>query len=343
MNVHWDLRLWRHPVCREMFAAITHRRRGEDEKWLHSGDGFDKYPVFPPFVMERHHSSLQSGSGTERARELKHFLKNLASRCGRCMPRRRSNRTVVFLPVSMTKKAIYQSYCSCSPKPLSRNRFLEVVAMLRSRRSNDCVEQIWRKELKYLRIGGTQTDKCDTCLILSRNPDNAAELAHHRSLAKTMRDEYNSSIAGSKKTHGFVHVSFDFAQSVRIPCFPVQPSQIYFLTPLCQRIFGVASESVSKQWNYLICEGHKGSDDKGPNIVLSCLYDFILTKLQPPTSEFFDGFEAGARRKLHLNADNCKGTCCAPPSPPPSSCPPPFNRTEQESISHSFSDVADHH
>ena len=71
-----------------------------------------------------------------------------------------------------------------------------------------------------------------------------------------------------------VHLSFDYAQQVHLPSFPMQPGPLYFLVPRKVGIFGVCMEGIPWQVNYLIDESHCSS--KGSNAVIS-------TPSLPPT------------------------------------------------------------
>ena len=64
-----------------------------------------------------------------------------------------------------------------------------------------------------------------------------------------------------------VHLSFDYAQQVHLPSFPMQPGPLYFLVPRKVGIFGVCMEGIPRQVNYLIDESHCSS--KGSNAVIS--------------------------------------------------------------------------
>ena len=51
-----------------------------------------------------------------------------------------------------------------------------------------------------------------------------------------------------------VHYSFDFVQQVHYPSNPLHPGPIYFLTPRKAAIFGVCSEVIHWQVNFVIDE-----------------------------------------------------------------------------------------
>ncbi len=82
------------------------------------------------------------------------------------------------------------------------------------------------------------------------------------------------------------------AQQVFYPNDPLQPGPVYFLTPRKCAIFGVCSEAIPRQVNYLIDENFDVG--KGANAIISML------------DHFFDHHGLG-ERKVHLHADNCSG------------------------------------
>ena len=51
-----------------------------------------------------------------------------------------------------------------------------------------------------------------------------------------------------------VHFSFDYAQQVHLPSFPMQPGPLYVLVPSKVGIFGVCMEGIPWQVNYLLDE-----------------------------------------------------------------------------------------
>ena len=76
------------------------------------------------------------------------------------------------------------------------------------------------------------------------------------------------------------------------PSNPQQPGPIYFLTPRKCSIFGVCSEAVPRQVNFLIDESVDVG--KGANAVVSMLH------------YFFEHHSLGEEH-VHLHADNCVG------------------------------------
>ena len=89
-----------------------------------------------------------------------------------------------------------------------------------------------------------------------------------------------------------VHYSFDMAQQVHYPANPLQPGPVYFLTPRKCGVFGIVTESIPRQTNYLIDEAM--STGKGANTIISLLHHFFSVH----------GF---GETTTHLHADNCTG------------------------------------
>ena len=88
------------------------------------------------------------------------------------------------------------------------------------------------------------------------------------------------------------HYCFDFVQQVHYPSNPLQPGPIYFLTPRKAAIFGVCSEAIPRQVNFVVDEA--SDTGKGANTVVSML-DF-----------FFSHYGLG-ETTASLHADNCCG------------------------------------
>ena len=85
------------------------------------------------------------------------------------------------------------------------------------------------------------------------------------------------------------HYSFDMAQQVFYPNYPLQPGPMYFLTPRKGAIFGVCCKAIPHQVNYLIDEAVDMG--KGANTVVSMLHHFFEVQ--------------GLGEDVHV--DNCPG------------------------------------
>lgn len=145
--------------------------------------------------------------------------------------------------------------------------------------------KLWQQFHPDLLIAKPMTDLCLTCqqniskLLRSANlPDNEKSQCvlaqqEHLNCIQTEREFHRNTCTESKNNlerladkiefdeqhdpcsiHTVIHYSFDFAQQIHIPSNPMQPGPIYFKTPRKCGIFGVMSEAVPQQVNYLIDE-----------------------------------------------------------------------------------------
>ena len=167
------------------------------------------------------------------------------------------------------------------------------------------------------------TDLCLTCqqntskLLRSANlPDNEKSQCvlaqqEHLNCVQTEREFYRNTCSESKNNlqrladtiefdephdpcsiDAVIRYSFDFAQQIHIPSNPMQLGPIYFKTPRKCGIFGVMSEAVPQQVNYLIDEA---SDvGKGANSTISYVHHYFQNHGLGETC-------------VHLHADNCSG------------------------------------
>ena len=93
-----------------------------------------------------------------------------------------------------------------------------------------------------------------------------------------------------------MHLTFDFAQNVALPHTAKQAGPLYFKTPMKVQIFGVNSEAIPKQVNYLLGEAHTiGQDGKKSWWQYSA---FVIAPLF---------FVHGPREECFLHCDNCRG------------------------------------
>lgn len=92
--------------------------------------------------------------------------------------------------------------------------------------------------------------------------------------------------------NGTIHISFDFAQQVHLPANAQQPGPVYFLTLYKVGIFGIMSDTDTKQCNVLIPEACQVS--KGSNDVISFLHHYL------------ENYSYGETH-LHFHADNFVG------------------------------------
>ena len=94
------------------------------------------------------------------------------------------------------------------------------------------------------------------------------------------------------------HYTFDFAQQVTLPSSARQVGPIYFKTPRKVQLFGVCSEGIPKQVNYLLDEattiGQDGKKSHGANTIVSLLHHFFQV-------------HGHGEKGCQLHADNCAG------------------------------------
>ena len=73
---------------------------------------------------------------------------------------------------------------------------------------------------------------------------------------------------------GELHISFDYAQNMLIPNNPQQVGPIYFKTPRKCHLFGICSESLPKQVNYLTDEAELTGKGANETVSSSSLFQF---------------------------------------------------------------------
>ncbi|XP_071962639.1 uncharacterized protein [Antedon mediterranea] len=214
---------------------------------------------------------------------------------------------VKLLPTSVTKAAVWRMFKDAVLRE-------QCVALSTFRK-------LWKELLPYIIVAQPATDLCWICqknnsLITKQVNVPEAQKTEalriqetHLEQARIEREFYNQCCRQSKliakemdiKQLGqnvpnskpiTFHYSFDFAQQVHYPANPLQPGPIYFKTPRKCHIFGLTSEGLPSQINYLIDEGV--SCGKGANVVISYLH------------HFFDHYGVGEQH-AHLHADNCSG------------------------------------
>ena len=117
------------------------------------------------------------------------------------------------------------------------------------------------------------------------------ERLFYRLQCKSAKEEWNRAQKDGDVPR-FTHISFDFAQQLQYPAPPDQPGGLYFLTPRKCGLFGICSEAMFQQVNFLIDECI--AIGKDANTIISLL-DFYLSK-------YTHGEEV-----LNIHADNCVG------------------------------------
>ena len=207
-----------------------------------------------------------------------------------------------LLPTNVTKKTVYDEYfLSCQ-----RGNFHNVKICT--------FRKLWQQLYPFVRTLLPASDLCWTCQSASYKIAEAAnksdehkqqiirDLQAHHDLVKQEREHYKTVVEGTRdcvstclsenESPTINHVSFDFAQQVHYPCDPLQPGPIFFKTPRKCGLFGLNSEPLGTQVNYLIDEAH--ACGKGANTVISYLHHYLAT-------------HAPHVLQLLLHADNCTG------------------------------------
>lgn len=220
----------------------------------------------------------------------------------------------VFLPASQNFKSVHRMYvAACQP--------LEMKAV-----GISSFRAIWHHCLPHIRFMTPRTDVCNRCELLRRDVVAAvgedeklaasAALTDHVLGAQREREMYKQrTLEAQAELKDFamaapppvrpcsapltrVHYTFDFAQNVSLPYTARQVGPIYFKSPRKVQIFGVNSEGIPKQVNYLLDEadtiGKDGTKSHGANTVVSLLH------------HFFEEHGHG-EKECHLHADNCAG------------------------------------
>jgi len=187
--------------------------------------------------------------------------------------------------------------------------------------------KIWQEVFPNIKFNDPKSDLCMTCEEFKKRLNQAAatldedkekkqalihkEALEHLKLVKKERLFYqaNTKVANEyyrklkaktnltspsepNSKNIMSHYSWDFAQQLHYPFEDQQVGPIYFKTPRKAHLFGVCSEGVPCQHNYLIDEEH--FLEKNANTVISLL------------DHFFANYGLG-EKWVHLTADNCVG------------------------------------
>ena len=167
-------------------------------------------------------------------------------------------------------------------------------------------KRVWLKMCADIKIMKPREDVCATCSNFQSKISRALTeddristtdaLRNHVNKAIDARDYYRSCISKSKIAHSeeeadilaYNHLTFDFTQQATIPHHGRQVRAFYFRVPRRDQIFGVASEGVPVQYNYLVDEnqsiGPDGSKSHGPNAVVSMLHHHLEHNSKPSVS-----------------------------------------------------------
>ena len=215
-------------------------------------------------------------------------------------PRGHNKPVPIYLPCHTTKKMVHGLFMKSggSMSYISFNR-------------------VWTTTCADIIIMKLREDVCGTCAQFQSQISRAVteedrltiteSLKTHVTTAMDARDHYRACIARAKvaeveaqgrqdNTLTYSHMTFDFAQQATILHHGRQVGPLYFRVPRRVQLFGIASEGIPKQTNYLIDEhqtiGKDGSKSHGPNAVISMLHFHLERTVKKA-------------KTLGLHADNC--------------------------------------
>lgn len=174
--------------------------------------------------------------------------------------------------------------------------------------SKDQFCRVWSAKVPTLRIHKLGSDFCDTCTKLINTYNNMTDpttraaiwqaRVQHRGEALSEFRLYRQLQTDLKGIIGGpLHLTFDFAEKVLLPCLVRQPGQLHFVTGIKFDLFGVTSSTLNNTFVFGLPEGH-WPGGKTANEVCSML-DYVIHAHGSGT--------VNAARGLHLHADNCAG------------------------------------
>ena len=101
-----------------------------------------------------------------------------------------------------------------------------------------------------------------------------------------------------------VCLGFDFAEAVRIPYDPEQPSYYYFLSEFACHLFGIADLASKWQMNYVVPEHQlplvDGKSNKGALLTANLLLNYVNTHANGRTTASFHADNCVAQNKNNL-------------------------------------------
>lgn len=294
-----DYFLHGHRVCRDFFKFIHHLSQSK----LDSLIKHYKENGVQARVHKLTNKQPKNAYSFEDRKRVVEFIVNYTDIHGIELPGRTPKHWITngkLLPTNCTKKSVFIEYQKASTALL-----LEPGHIVGERTFFD----LWQRLLPFVRTMPPASDLCSTCeqgtIALRRSANKSDEqkttvvrqLEEHQTAVKKERDYYKdmcrnikTAVESGDKTRN--HVSFDFAQQVHYPYSPRQQGPIYFKTPRKCGVFGVNTEALGQQINYLIDERH--TTGKGANTIISYLHYHLK---HYTIGEII----------LFLSADNCTG------------------------------------
>ena len=235
-----------------------------------------------------------SASSIETVERVVKFIKNVAEEQALLLPGRVpgfKRIDVKLLLSNLTKHGLWKTYfdicTSTGQVSVGYSKFCD----------------LWNQLCPFILIMQPATDLCWTCQKNNSQINKSANLPEaekvdvvrkqeHLRLASGEREYYKMSCKETKvrvQAHlekadfafgqrpcsykGTVHYSYDYAQQLHYPANPNQPGPIYFKTPRKCALFGVRSEAIPHQVNFLIDENVLTG--KGANSTISYIHYFF--------------------------------------------------------------------
>ena len=296
------------PICKTMFLKLYGI---SDARFRSLKEHYEIYGIYP----RTHGNTKRMPSNTltyATVEDIKTYISNYVEENGVLLPGRvpgYKNDDIKLLPSCETKKSVWKCYSkSCDEagkNSVSYSKFLE----------------LWNNMFPDVIVAKPMTDLCAECQENTTKLQRAANLSEeeksncvklhqeHLDRAKAERECYRKACKEAEenlaslgeefdytKAHDScssettMHYSFDYAQQVHIPSNPMQPGPIYFKTPRKCGIFGVTSEAIPRQVNFLIDEAV--SVGKGANPTISYFH-------------YFPEHHGLGETNGHFHADNC--------------------------------------
>jgi hypothetical protein len=303
------------PVCKAVFLFYY----GETSKRLDRlKSHVSEENITPPIHGNTGRTPTHAYSLTDRE-QVKSFILNFTVIHGLPDPgrdiRKGKGKLRILLPSVMSYHSVHRQYAlstrATGNSPIAYRTFIK----------------IWQEEFPYIKFNDPRSDLCMTCEDFKKRLNQTVatldedkekkqaqihkEALEHLKLVKKERLFYqaNAKVANEhyrklrEKEHLTTpckpnsrnimsHYSWDFAQQLNYPFEDQQVGPIFFKTPRKAHLFGICSEGIPCQHNYLIDEEH--FLEKNANTVISLL------------DHFFTHYGLG-EKWVHLTADNCVG------------------------------------
>jgi hypothetical protein len=168
--------------------------------------------------------------------------------------------------------------------------------------------KVWRQSCAHVNKSRQQLAMCERCKQLRgsrRVDDRDLLLQRHLLLARCARRHLRAALAsfkaaatgsgGAPAPTTRAVFSFDKAEAIRIPRHGQETQGMYYMSAMKVGVFGIASEVLRRQWNYLLREG----TELGPgHAVVNESLSMVPHFLEHPASP------ARGYRSLVLYADN---------------------------------------